>query len=116
MHRPTTTHREPFGHPLFEVPDLHVCRGCNRPFVVPSAVLDVIGHDSYLVELQCANCGVAVVGTHTEIVLEELDRELDRQTADMRAALELLEVTRRLEEIDAFAAALHGDHLLPEDF
>jgi hypothetical protein len=112
MRRPTT----PPARPLFEVPDLHICRGCEKPFVVPAAVLDVVGEDSYLVELQCANCGLLVVSSHSEHVLEQLDRELDRQSADMQAALELLEVTRRLEEIAAFALALHGDHVLPEDF
>jgi hypothetical protein len=101
---------------LFEVPDLHICRGCERPFVVPTAVLDVTGDNQYLMELQCNDCGLVVVGSHGEDRLEALDRELDRQAADMRAALELWEVTRRLEEIDAFALALQDDHLLPEDF
>ena len=100
----------------FEVPDLHICRDCGRPFVVPSAVLDVVGDDDYLVELQCMNCDTVVVETHGEQVLEDLDRELDRQTADMEMALQLWEVSRFCEEIDAFAAALHGDHILPEDF
>lgn len=116
MDRPTTHLHQPAVLPLFEVPDLHLCRGCEQPFVVPSAVLDVIGRHAYLVELQCTNCGLAVVGTHSEVVLEALDRELDRQTADMRARLELLELTRQIEEIDAFAAALRADQILPEDF
>ena len=98
------------------VPDLHLCRGCEQPFVVPAAVLDVVGHDRYLMELQCNNCGLIVVSTHGEDLLEALDRELDRQTADMEAALELSLVTRHLEEIEMFAAALDGDHVLPEDF
>lgn len=100
----------------FAVPDLHVCRGCERPFVVPAAVLDVVGLDRYLIELQCNNCGLVVVATHGDDVLEALDRELDRQTADMQAALELWLVTRQLEEIELFAVALEGGHLLPEDF
>ena len=98
------------------VPDLHLCRGCERPFVVPAAVLDVVGHDRYLVELQCNNCGLVVVSTHGEDLLEALDRELDRQTADMQATLELWLVTRHHEEIEMFTAALAGDHVLPEDF
>jgi hypothetical protein len=116
MDRPTTHFHHPSVLPLSEVPDLHVCRGCAQPFVVPSAVLDVIGQNAYLIELQCTNCGLAVVGTHGEGVLEELDRELDRQTADMHARLELMELTRQLEEIDVFAGALRDDHILPEDF
>jgi len=111
------THTHPARRPArFEVPDLHLCRGCERPFVVPAVVLDVTGEDAYLMELQCTNCGLVVVGTHGEEVLEALDRELDRQQADMQAALELWLVARQVEEIDAFAAALQRDHILPEDF
>ena len=111
------SHTTPPHRPArFEVPDLHLCRGCEKPFVVPAAVLDVIGDDQYLVELQCTNCGLLVVGPHGEEVLEALDRELDRQQADMQTALELWTVTRQIEEIDAFTAALHADHILPEDF
>lgn len=112
-----SSHTTPSRRPVrFEVPDLHLCRACERPFVVPASVLDVVGQDAYLLELQCKNCDLVVVGTHGEEVLEALDRELDRQQADMQAALELWTVTRQIEEIDAFTAALHADHILPEDF
>lgn len=108
--------RHPTSAALFAVPDLHVCRRCRWTFVVPVAVVDVLGPDRYLVELQCTNCGLSVVESHDEEVLEALDRELDRQTAEMRAALEIWQVTRQAEEIDAFARALQDDHILPEDF
>lgn len=112
-----TTHTHTPRRPVtFEVPDLHLCRGCDLPFVVPTAVLDVVGQDRYLMELQCTNCGLAIVGTHGEQVLEDLDRELDRQRRDMEQALELWTVTRRTVEIDAFVLALREDHILPEDF
>jgi hypothetical protein len=110
---PPTTSRHPAR---FEVPDLHICRGCERPFVVPATVLDVTADNQYLMELQCNNCGLTVVGSHGEDVLEALDRELDRQTADMQGELEIWLVTRQMEEIDAFTVALQGDHILPEDF
>ncbi len=96
--------------------DLHLCRSCSWPFVVPECVLDVIGADRYVIELVCANCRHREVATHDEARLEALDRELDRQTADMHAALEVWCLTRRIEEVDAFARALHDDHILPEDF
>lgn len=83
---------------------------------MPNAVLDVVGQNQYLMELHCANCELVVVSTHGEDVLEALDRELDRQQADMEAALELWLITRQIEEIDAFSAALHAGHILPEDF
>ena len=107
-----TTHRTA----RFEVPDLHICRSCDWPFVVPAQVLDVVAPDQYLMELRCTNCDTVVVATHGEEVLEALDRELDRQTADMQASLELWQVTRQLEEADAFAAALQAGAILPEDF
>ena len=97
-------------------PDLHICPECTWTFVVPRAVLDVVGPDRYLVELSCTNCGWTKVSTECEERLEALDRELDRQASDMRESLELAELTRRLEEVDAFAAALQCDLLLPEDF
>ena len=84
--------------------------------MVPSAVLNVVAENQYRMELRCMNCDMVVVAAHGEEVLEALDRELDRQTADMAAALELWMVTRQMEEIDAFSAALHADQILPEDF
>lgn len=106
------------NHPraAFELPNLHLCRGCLRPFVVPERVLDVVGDDRYLVELRCTNCDLTFVETHGERNLEDLDRELDRQQADMHAALMLWEITSFRDDIDAFAAALRDDHVLPEDF
>jgi hypothetical protein len=97
-------------------PDLHLCRRCEQPFVVVATVLDVVGHDRYQVELRCMNCSWRAVSVEGEARLEALDRELDRQTADMREALELAELTRMLEEIDAFALGLEHDLILPEDF
>lgn len=100
---------------LVETP-LHECRECRRPFVVPTQVLQVVTRASYRVELTCNNCGWSHVGVHDEDELEALDRSLDRQTAEMQAALELWQLTREIERIDAFVAALHDDHILPEDF
>lgn len=100
----------------FEVPDLHVCRGCQWPFVVPHAVIDRVDHTKYLVELRCTNCDILVVEAHSRELLSALDSEVQRQTAEMELALELWQMTRELEEIDAFARALQADHLLPEDF
>ena len=111
------THTTPSPRPArFEVPDLHICRGCERPFVVPSAVLDVIADDRYLMELQCTNCGLVVVESHGEDVLEALDQELDRQRTDMEVSLELFALQCQREEIDAFVHALEQDAILPEDF
>ena len=97
--------------------DLHVCGECRRPFVVPQAVLRVLySRDEYCVALECADCGWSHVGTYDGVALEALDRELDRGQAEISAAIELCEIVQELARIDRFAAALHADLILPEDF
>jgi hypothetical protein len=97
--------------------DLHVCGSCRRPFVVPQAVLRVLdGRDEYCVELACADCGWSHVGTYAGDALEALDRELDRGQAEIHAAVAVFEAVEELMRIDRFAAALHADLILPEDF
>lgn len=108
----TPTHMQPTP----AVAPLHECRECRRPFVVPTDIVDVVSRTTYRVELTCTNCGWSQVEVHEEPELEHLDRELDRQTTQMRAALDLWTLTRTLEEIDAFARALQDDLILPEDF
>src|SRR4051794_18892430 len=99
------TPTQPRLQTVVETP-LSECRACRRQFVVPTAVLKVVTRTSYRVELSCTNCGWSHIGTHHEDELEALDRALDRQTADMEAALELWRLTREIERIDAFARAL----------
>ncbi len=99
-----------------EWPDLHVCPACDRPFVVVGSVLDVLGPDRYLVDLGCRSCGWHEASVEGEARLEALDREHGRQVADIREEAELMELTRRVDEIAAFARALHHDLILPEDF
>ena len=96
--------------------ELHVCDGCNRPFVVPLTVVDLIDHERCVVELHCTNCGRTALGVHDDASLEELDRELDETQAAMRESLELLTFLDEVERIDRFADALHRDLVLVEDF
>jgi hypothetical protein len=98
------------------VGDLHLCVACARPFVVPSEILEVLHGPCYRVELRCNDCGWTSTDVFDEPTMERLDRELDRTQAQIVTALAVLEETRLLEEADAFAAALHADLILPEDF
>ena len=95
---------------------LHQCAGCNRPFVVPVSIVDLVDNDRAVVEHHCTNCGLTVLGVHDDDSLAALDRELDATTKSMWEALELLTYVDELERIDAFAHALHADLILPEDF
>jgi|SRR3712207_1954734 len=96
--------------------DLHLCRTCLRPFVVPISILPLSTRDGYAVELQCTNCGASAVGVHGDDELDRLDRELDRQAGQLRHALQALALVHELDEADRFAAALAADLILPEDF
>ena len=96
--------------------DLHICEACRMPFVVPVSILDVHEDGRYVVELSCANCEASSLCTHDEASLEALDHELDRGLMRIQDALDALVLADELERIDRFAAALHADLILPEDF
>ena len=109
----------PYGHPFPEPTvgrDLHLCRSCRQPFVVPVSILDAYDDGRFLVELACNNCGAASLRTHDDASLEELDIELDRGLLVIQEALDAIVLADELERIDRFAAALHDDKILPEDF
>jgi hypothetical protein len=108
-----------FDHPLSDRAvrsDLHVCSVCRRPFVVPMAIVDAYRDGRFLVELGCNNCGASSLDVQDDERLEELDLELDRTMLQMQDALDGLVLADELERIDRFAAALHDDLILPEDF
>jgi hypothetical protein len=97
--------------------DLDVCVACGRTFVVPSAILDVVPRARhYTVELTCNNCGHSRVGTYDERTMEDLDRALDRDYAALEDIATRVFEENMAAEIEAFAAALAGDLILPEDF
>lgn len=95
---------------------LHVCPACELPFVVPLAVLDVLPDGRFPVVLGCRNCAWHDAGAYDDGDLAVLDHALDAITGAMEHTLEALTVADELERADRFAAALHADLILPEDF
>lgn len=95
---------------------LHVCDACDRNFIVPVSVVDLIDHDRCIVELACTNCGVSSLGVHDDQTLMELDRRMDQAQHQISEAIEVLEAIDEWERVEAFAQAIHDDHILPEDF
>ena len=95
---------------------LHVCAGCDRPFVVPVSVVDFVDRDRAVVELSCTNCGRTVLGVHDDESLEALDRELVATMESIREAAALLRYVDDLQRIEAFADAHRRELILPEDF
>ncbi len=99
-----------------ETEQLHVCAGCDRPFVVPISVVDLVDRDRAVVELSCTNCGRTVLEVHDDVSLEALDHELDATMHSMRESLALMSYLDDLDRIEAFADALERELILPEDF
>jgi hypothetical protein len=85
-------------------PQVTVCGACRRPFLLPVEVLTLARGERYAVRLRCADCGDETMAVHDDAELELLDRALDAGAVQLHAAL------------DAFAAALRGDRLLPDHF
>ena len=94
----------------------HVCRVCQRPFVVPLSTFPLISRDGYVVELRCTNCEDSTVSLLRPEELERFDHELDRQTGRIRHQLAELHLADELERVDRFSAALRAGDILPEDF
>ena len=95
---------------------LHVCDACDRDFIVPVSVVDLLDHDRCIVELTCTNCGISSLGVHDDRTLMELDRRMDEAQLQISEAVEILEAIDEWERVEAFAQAIHDDHILPEDF
>jgi hypothetical protein len=92
------------------------CTACQRPFVVPVALLDLVDEGLYLLALHCQNCDCLSVGVHEDAELEQLEHANDAATADIEAALDIVSVARFIDELDGFTRALESDLVLPEDF
>ncbi len=97
-------------------PTLHVCDACRRDFIVPVSVVELVDNGRCLVELTCTNCGISSLGMHDDESLMELDRHLDEAQAQMREAIQVVEIADELERVDRFVRALRDDLILPEDF
>jgi hypothetical protein len=102
--------------PIADPPGLHTCPDCDRPFVVPGEVLEVVGASGVRLELGCTNCGWSTVGVYGDHELTGLDVHLDRSFADLLWTLEVVWMANEEAAIGRFAAALGAGAILPEDF
>src|SRR3954452_15408378 len=103
-------------HETHQTVEPHVCRICRRAFLVPLSIVRLVSQDGYVVELRCSNCEDATVALLSESQMERLDRELDRQTGNIRHAIAEIRLADELERVDRFVMALRDGHILPEDF
>jgi hypothetical protein len=103
-------HRSPETH------GIERCTGCDRPFVVPVALLDLVDEGLYLLALHCKNCDRLCTGVYEDAELELLEHATDEAIAQMEAAIEIVSAARFIDDLDGFAQALDADLVLPEDF
>jgi hypothetical protein len=103
-------------HRLPEVAGLEHCAACDRPFVVPVALLDLVDEGLYLLALHCKNCDQLSTGVHEDAELELLEHHDAMTIAQIEAAIEIVEVARFIDDLDGFTRALEAGLVLPEDF
>lgn len=95
--------------------ELHICRECACDLVYPTE-WEEAGPECWRVELRCPNCEWSVTGVFPQELVDAFDEKLDDGTEKVVNDLRRLMHANMSEEIDRFAAALHADALLPEDF
>jgi hypothetical protein len=103
-------HRSP------ETTGLETCTACHRPFVNPVAFLDLVDEGLYLLALHCVNCDRLSVGIHEDAEVEQLERDDALAISEIEAALEVIQVSRFIDDLNQFTRALNADLVLPEDF
>jgi hypothetical protein len=72
--------------------------------------------DRWELTLECPNCWWAASGTYDREQVDELEDHLDLGLAEMLEDLARLAQANMTEQLERFVAALHADHVLPEDF
>jgi hypothetical protein len=95
--------------------DLHICGTCDSQLVYPLE-WEEAGATHWEVTLRCPNCEWVGTGVFEQDVVERFDEELDRGTEAVVRDLKRLMHANMEDEIDRFASALEGDHILPDDF
>lgn len=95
--------------------DLHVCGSCHGKFVQPLEWSEA-SSCHWEITLRCPDCGWIGTGVFAQEAVDRFDRELDHGMEALTADLEQVTATNMLEEIERFAAALHADFIVADDF
>ncbi len=95
--------------------DLHVCRDCRSELVYPLSWQEA-DDSSWEISLRCPNCEWTLTDIFEDDAVQRFDETLDRGTESLVADLRQLARSNMEDDVERFAAALAGDHVLPEDF
>jgi len=95
--------------------DLHVCTECASHLAYPTS-WEEADDDHWTVTIRCPECETVREGVFSQPAVEAFDEELDAGTDALTADYRRLMRANMAEEVDRFAAALHAEAVLPEDF
>jgi hypothetical protein len=95
--------------------NLHICPECDRDLVYP-VDWEEASVTHWEVALRCQNCEWSEVGTYDQATVDRFDEQLDDGTEALVRDLRRLLQANMEDEADRFAAALHANAILPEDF
>ena len=94
---------------------LHICPDCDSQLVQPVDWAEA-PQGLWELVLQCPNCFWIDEGVFDQEQVDALEEHLDDGLTEMLSDLRRLTQANMCEEIERFAAALHADLILPEDF
>jgi hypothetical protein len=94
---------------------LHVCTSCAGGLVHPLDWLEE-SPGRWRVLLRCPDCGELREDVFSQALIERLDDELDRATAQMLSDLRQVTQANMAEELERFSRALELDLIGPNDF
>jgi hypothetical protein len=96
-------------------PELCRCGSCGSMLVQPID-WSLIGRSHWRVVLRCPNCEWSGTGVFGQEAVDRFDRELDRGTRKLQSTLTRVSRACMEAEVEAFAAALERDLIVPFDF
>jgi hypothetical protein len=94
---------------------LHICPECESQLVQPTTWSEA-GSSRWQLGLYCPNCDWEGEGVFDQSEIERFEDTLEEGVQDILRDLQRLTHANMTAEIARFAAALHADLILPEDF
>ena len=107
--------RTPVVRPTDADRELHVCVNCSSELVFPIQ-WEEADPESWHVTLRCPDCEWTEAGVFGQDQCDHFDDMLEAGTDALTRDYKKLVTANMVAEIDAFAAALDADAILPEDF
>ena len=95
--------------------DLHVCTHCESTLAYPTT-WEEADNEHWLVTIRCPECESLREGVFNQDAVEAFDEVLDAGTDALTADYRRLTRANMAEEMERFAAALHAEAIVPEDF